>query len=72
MTDKRTLFVPAIHCGHCVHTVQNELSEIDGVKFVKADEGTRQVVVEWEAPATLNAIKEKLVEIEYPATQELA
>jgi copper chaperone len=72
MSDKRTLLVPDISCGHCVHTVQNELSEIEGVKLVKADEGTKQVVIEWDAPATLSTIKEKLVEIEYPATQELA
>lgn len=72
MSERRIFLVPNISCGHCVHTVQNELGEIDGVKLVKADESTKQVVVEWEAPATVNQIKERLVEIEYPATQELA
>ena len=72
MSERRIFLVPDISCGHCVHTVQSELSDIEGVKMVKADEGSKQVVVEWDAPATINRIKERLVEIEYPATQELA
>ena len=32
-----TYKVPSIHCGHCVHTIEMELSDIKGVKMVKAD-----------------------------------
>ncbi len=65
----KTVSVPNISCGHCVRTIQNEVSEIEGVQRVQADEQTRQVTVEWEAPATWEQIEAKLVEINYPPAQ---
>ena len=62
-----TYSVPRIHCGHCVHTIQTELSEIPGVQRVLAEESSRRVVVEFEAPATSPMIEAKLAEINYPA-----
>ncbi len=61
-----TYTVPRIHCGHCVHTIQTELAEIPGVRRVTAEQDSRKVVVEFEAPATQPDIEAKLVEIEYP------
>ncbi|MGD2251845.1 MAG: heavy-metal-associated domain-containing protein [Anaerolineales bacterium] len=61
-----TYRVPAISCGHCVHTIQKELSELAGVKRVEASQSTRQVTVEFEDPATEAQIKALLVEINYP------
>jgi len=61
-----TYSVPAISCGHCVHTIQSELSEIQGVSRVQAAQDTKQVMVEFSAPATEAAIRSKLVEIDYP------
>lgn len=65
----KTVNVPGISCGHCVRTIQNEVSEIEGVRRVRADEQTRQVTVEWEAPATWEQIEAKLIEIDYPPAQ---
>ena len=62
-----TLSVPAISCGHCVHTIQNELTELTGVKSVQADAATKQVVVTFDAPATEQSVKALLAEINYPA-----
>ena len=62
-----TLSVPAISCGHCVHTIQNELTELVGVKSVQADAATKQVVVNFDAPATEQSVKALLAEINYPA-----
>ncbi|GIK64215.1 MAG: heavy metal transporter [Chloroflexi bacterium] len=62
----KTFNVPAISCGHCVHTVEREIKSIAGVKSAHADEKTKQVVVEWDNPATWEQIKNALVEIEYP------
>lgn len=62
-----TLSVPNISCGHCVHTIQTELSDLDGVKSVKADQTTKQVVVVFEPPADEAVIRKILVEINYPA-----
>lgn len=58
--------VPSINCNHCVHTIKSELSEMDGVKSVSADAGTKEVVVEYVAPASPEGIEKLLAEINYP------
>jgi copper chaperone len=68
----KTFNVPAISCGHCVHTVEREIKTIDGVKSAYADEKTKRVVVEWDTPATWEQIKNALVEIEYPPEEAQA
>ena len=64
--ETRKFVVPNISCGHCVHTIQNELGDLAGVKQVKADQQTKEVVVEWESPATWAQIQNLLTEIDYP------
>lgn len=64
--ESKTVTVPNISCGHCVHTVESELNEIDGVKNVKAVQDTKQVTVEWDAPASWEQIRDTLQEINYP------
>jgi copper chaperone len=64
--QSKTFEVPNISCGHCVTTVQNEVSELDGVSKVQADQDSRMVTVEWDAPATWEQIKATLTEINYP------
>lgn len=61
-----TYSVPAIHCDHCIHTVEMELSELAGVQAVKADLGSRMVMVHFDAPANEETIKQTLSEIDYP------
>ncbi|HRE49318.1 MAG TPA: heavy-metal-associated domain-containing protein [Aggregatilineales bacterium] len=67
--ETKTVVVPNISCGHCVHTIQEELSEVVGVVTVKADQATKHVEVSWGDPATWEAIQAKLVEINYPPAQ---
>lgn len=63
----KTFKVPNISCGHCVHTIQNEVSELEGVKSVVAVENSQTVTVEWEEPPlTWDNIKALLEEINYP------
>lgn len=62
----KTFKVPNISCGHCVMTIQREVSELAGVKAVSADEETKMVTVEWEEPATWEQIRSLLEEINYP------
>ena len=71
MTTK-TFTVPNISCGHCTHTIETELGELAGVQSVKAEEATKQVTVSFDAPASWDAIKALLVEIEYPAEPSAA
>ncbi len=62
-----TYHVPAISCGHCVHTIQTELSDLAGVSKVNAELDSKKVTIEFDAPATEEKIKQLLVEIDYPA-----
>ena len=65
--EKQTFSIPKISCGHCVMSIQNELSELAGVSTVNGDPGTKTVTIEWDSPATVDKIKDTLKEINYPA-----
>lgn len=65
--EKQTFTIPNISCGHCVMSIKNELSEMDGVAGVDGDVAGKTVTVSWDAPATLDRIKSVLEEINYPA-----
>jgi copper chaperone len=58
--------VPNISCGHCVHTIQTELSTLTGIKSVKADASSKVVEIVFDVPATESQIKQLLAEINYP------
>ena len=62
-----TYTVPAISCGHCTHTIETEVGELQGVQSVKADEASKKVVITFDAPANEEVIKALLAEINYPA-----
>jgi copper chaperone CopZ len=61
-----TYTVPAIHCGHCTHTIEMEVGEMQGVQSVKADQASKKVEITFEAPASEEKIKALLAEIDYP------
>ena len=63
--SSKTFTVPNISCGHCTHTIETELGDLAGVQSVKAEQGTKQVTVTWDAPANWEAIKALLKEIDY-------
>ena len=65
--EKKTFTVPNISCGHCVMSIKNELSELEGVKSVEGNPEAKSIDVEWNAPITEDKIKETLKEINYPA-----
>ena len=64
---KASFTIPKISCGHCVMAIKNELSELQGVKHVAGDPLSKQVEVEFDAPATVEQIRATLKEINYPA-----
>ena len=64
--ESKTFVVPNISCGHCVHTIQSEVADVEGVKSVKADQQTKKVTVQWDSPATWDKIEKLLQEINYP------
>lgn len=62
-----TYTVPAISCGHCTHTIETEVGELQGVQSVKAEQDTKKVTITFDAPADEAKIKALLAEINYPA-----
>lgn len=66
--EKHTFSIPNISCGHCVMTIKNELSELEGVKSVEGDQENKIIMVEWEEPATLKDIEQTLEDISYPVS----
>ena len=62
-----TYNVPAIHCGHCTHTIEMEVGELQGVQSVKADQASKKVEITFDVPASEEQIKSLLAEINYPA-----
>jgi len=61
-----TYAVPNINCMHCVHTIKSELTEVKGVVSVNADAATKQVVVEFDSPASEAELEKVLADINYP------
>ena len=66
MTTTITYKIPNISCGHCVHTITTEVSDLEGVKSVVADFISKQATITFEPPATEDKIKTVLAEINYP------
>ena len=64
-----TYSVPSISCGHCVNTIQMEVSEMAGVESVTANAETQMVEIVFGAPANEDAIKSLLAEINYPIAE---
>lgn len=61
-----TYTIPNISCNHCVHTIKMEVSDLEGVSQVEANQESRQATISFEAPATEETIKSLLAEINYP------
>lgn len=61
-----TYSIPNISCNHCVHTIQSEVRELQGVQMVVANTSTKQATITFDAPATEEKIKSLLAEISYP------
>jgi copper chaperone len=61
-----TYTVPAISCGHCTHTIETEVGEMQGIQSVKADQATKKVQITFDVPASEEKIKTLLAEINYP------
>ena len=64
-----TYSIPNISCGHCVHTIQMEVSELEGVQSVEASQENTQAIITFGPPATEGSIKALLAEINYPVAE---
>ena len=64
-----TYRIPNISCNNCVHTIQTEVMDLQGVAAVNADANSKQAVISFNAPATEDQIKALLAEINYPVAE---
>ena len=62
-----TYNIPNISCGHCVHTIKMEVGDLAGVSIVDASAESKTATIEFDVPASEDAIKALLAEINYPA-----
>jgi copper chaperone len=66
-TEQVTLEAPDISCGHCVSSVQNRLSSLDGIRSVTASAETKLVNVEFDPnQISLDKIEAELDDEGYP------
>jgi len=63
----KSVLVPNINCKHCVKTIESELSTLDNIVSVKAEEETKMVHISWNEPQSWENIKSLLAELNYPA-----
>jgi copper chaperone CopZ len=64
--SEKTVNIPDISCGHCLATVQREAKEVAGVSSVEGDVATKNVTIQWDAPASWEAIEAALKDAGYP------
>lgn len=63
---EKTYHIPAISCGHCIHTIKSELCEMEGIQEVEGDLEKKTIKVVFDSPATEEKITTLLKEINYP------
>ena len=67
--ESKTFKVPNMTCNGCVSTVRGEIEQIPGIVNVDINKVAQLVTVEWNTPASWQAIEKALVEIEYAPTE---
>ena len=45
MSETVTYTVPAVHCGHCVMSITEEVTEVEGVEDVAVDLDSKVVTI---------------------------
>lgn len=67
--ESKTFKIPNMTCNGCVSTVRGEIEQIAGIVNVDINKPAQLVTVEWNTPASWQAIEKALVEIEYAPTE---
>lgn len=61
------LSVPDVHCGACIHTVEQALGRLEGVASARLNLSTRRVTIKWRAEAPPPPFIETLRDVGYAA-----
>jgi copper chaperone len=65
MATTSTFQVAGMTCGHCVSSVESEVSAIDGVQTVDADLATGRLTVTSDTPVDPDAVRSAVEEAGY-------
>ncbi len=60
MTEE--IIINGMNCAHCERTIKTFVGEIQGVKDMQVDLARKILKVEFEAPASLEQIKEAILD----------
>jgi copper ion binding protein len=60
-----TYTVSGMTCGHCVSSVKEEVSEVDGVQGVEVDLASGSLTVQSEQPVDVAAVRQAVVDAGY-------
>ena len=60
-----TYTITGMTCGHCVSSVTEEISEIDGVQLVDVDLATGRVTVTSQEPLSTDTVRAAVTEAGY-------
>jgi copper ion binding protein len=60
-----TYTITGMTCGHCVSSVTEEISEIDGVQLVDVDLATGRVTVTSQEPLSTDIVRAAVTEAGY-------
>lgn len=66
----QTISVPEIHCDHCKMSIEGAVNAVEGVKTASVDVPAATVAVEYDDPATLEAIKGAIEEQGYEVPEQ--
>jgi len=66
MSETITYTVPAIHCGHCAASINEEVAEVKGVESVEVDLDSKVVTVHGQQLSN-EALREAIQEAGYEA-----
>ncbi len=61
-----TLYAPAIHCEHCIATIQRTVDAVPGAKFLNGSWESRSFNVDLDSGAVLDEVAKALAAEEYP------
>ena len=64
-TDSSTITVTGMTCGHCVRSVRDGLTRLDGVSDVDVDLASGRVTLHTSAPVEADAVRAAVEEAGY-------
>ena len=67
---KSTIIIQNLKCGGCANTITTKISALENVSNVSVDIETSAVLFEVTIEEDINAVKDKLAAIGYPAEGE--